>query len=64
MVKFYITLVINKVNGHGLSNTAAHHNRLAKKTKPTIERKALTTNKTECFSCNGEWVNTTVDVMH
>ena len=57
----YMTLAVNKVNGHGLSNTA-HRERMPKKTKVTqyyIATEGLpgSINKSEHFNYKGEWAN-------
>ena len=57
----YMTLAANKLNEHGLSNTA-HCERLPKKTKVmgvlATERLPHSTNKSECLNYKSEWANT------
>ena len=55
-----MTLAINKLNGHGLSNTS-HRECLPKKTKgnEVLATEGLpgSTNKSEYFNYKGEWMN-------
>ena len=56
-----MTLAIDKLNGHGLSNTACHEH-LPKKTKVmqyyvATEGLPGSTNKLEHFNYEGEWAN-------
>ena len=57
-----MTLAINKMDRHGLSNTACHKH-LPKTTKVmryqlTTERLPYSSNKTEHLNYTGEWANT------
>ena len=48
----YTTLAVDKVNGHGLSNTARHEH-LPKKTVGLLRG----TNESERFNYKGEWAS-------
>ena len=50
----YMALAIDKIDGHGLSNTACHE-RLPRRLILATEGILNSSNKTECFSCKGEW---------